>query len=424
MLLTVEKSEVTGSVKIPGSKSHTIRALYFASLAEGPSEIIDPLDSADTRSAIAVCTALGAQVLESPQKFRVTGFGGKPAVPAGTIDVGNSGTSLRIGVAVAALADQRISFTGDHQIQSRPMGPLIRSLRELGAEVVCERNNDMAPLWVKGPLRGGRTELEAISSQFLTALLVACPLCAQDSEILLTKLNEKPYVEMTLRWLNDQGIKYRVEGDIKSIKVYGGQKYRRLMRTIPADFSSATFFMVQAAISGRPFVLENLDMDDSQGDKAVLQYLKDMGARVDAAKSAITVTGGRLVGKEIDMNATPDALPAMAVAGCFAEGETVLKNVPQARLKETDRIHVMCEELRKMGANIRELSDGLIIQRSSLHAAEVRGHSDHRVVMALAIAGLNVEGRTTIDTAEAVGITFPNFVELMNGCGAKMSYVQ
>ncbi len=424
MLLKVSQSNVGGSVKIPGSKSHTIRALYFASLAEGTSEILDPLDSADTRSAIAVCKALGAKVTEEPQKFRVQGFGGKPQVPDMVIDVGNSGTSLRIGVAVAALSDKPISFTGDHQIQRRPMGPLLRSLENLGATVQCANSNDMAPLTVTGPLVGGRTELEAISSQYLTALLVACPLCPKDTEIILTKLNERPYVEMTLRWLEDQGIKYRVEGDMKSIKIYGGQKYRRLMRTIPADFSSATFFMVQAAIAGRTLNLENLDMNDTQGDKVVARYLQEMGADVQISKNALSIAGGRLNGKEIDMNATPDALPAMAVAGCFAEGETVLHNVPQARLKETDRIKVMCQELKKMGADIEERSDGLVIRNSRLHAAEVGGHDDHRVVMALAIAGLNTPGQTTIDTAEAISVTFPNFVPLMQSCGAKMAYAE
>ena len=304
------------------------------------------------------------------------------------------------------------------------MGPLLRSLEGLGATVQCANGNDMAPLTVTGPLVGGRTELEAISSQFLTALLVACPLCPKDTEIILTKLNERPYVEMTLRWLEDQGIKYRVEGDMKSIKIYGGQKYRRLMRTIPADFSSATFFMVQAAISGRTLNLENLDMNDTQGDKAVARYLQEMGADVQIGKNALSIAGGRLTGKEIDMNATPDALPAMAVAGCFAEGETVLHNVPQARLKETDRIKVMCQELKKMGADIEERSDGLIIRNSRLHGAELCGHDDHRIVMALAIAGLNTQGQTTIDTAEAISVTFPNFVQLMQSCGAKMAYAE
>ncbi len=182
--------------------------------------------------------------------------------------------------------------------------------------------------------------------------------------------------------------------------------------------------MVQAAISGSELTMENLDMTDPQGDKLVLSILEDMGARVTINSSSITIKGNGLTGREIDMNPIPDALPAMAVAACFADGETRLVNVPQARLKETDRIHVMCEELTKMGARIRELPDGLIVQKSSLRGCRVKGHGDHRVVMSLAVAGLNIDGETAIDTAEAMSVTFPEFPELMGACGANMQLIE
>lgn len=422
MLLKVKNSCPSGAVKIPGSKSHTIRAVCFASLAEGTSTIRSPLLSADTESAIKACEVLGAEILRDDEILKIRGFAGVPQPRGSIIDVGNSGTTLRIASAMAALASQPVAFTGDRQIQTRPMAPLAEALEPLGAEMVFAKDNGMAPFTIKGPLKGGGTSVEAVTSQFLSALLMTVPLCPAETEITVYNLNEKPYVDLTLWWLDRLGIQYEKREDYGFFRIPGGQFYRSFERAVPGDFSSATFFMVQAAVSGGEFMLENLDCSDPQGDKVVLDYLSNMGAAVEAVAGSVRVRGKALKGIEIDMNATPDALPAMAVAGCFAEGETVLKNVPQARLKETDRIKTMCAELKKMGADIRELPDGLVIRKSRLHAASLCGHDDHRLVMALSLAGLNTEGETVIDTAESVRITFPDYVEKMKQCGAEMAY--
>jgi 3-phosphoshikimate 1-carboxyvinyltransferase len=192
--------------------------------------------------------------------------------------------------------------------------------------------------------------------------------------------------------------------------------YKPFDEAIPADFSSATFFIVLAAVSGGEIVFENLDLTDPQGDKEVLEVIEAMGAEVTESEGKISVKGKELTGMEIDMNNIPDALPALAVAGCFAKEETRLVNAPQARVKETDRIRVMRTELEKMGAKIEELEDGLVVRESPLTGTQVEGHADHRVVMALAVAGLNAEGETEINTAEAVEITFPDFAELVSLC--------
>lgn len=280
----------------------------------------------------------------------------------------------------------------------------------------------MAPVIVKGKIKGGFTDLDSITSQYLSALLINAPLFEKDTEINITRLNEIPYVDITLWWLDKFGIKYE-NNNYKSFYIKGGQRYNAIDATIPGDFSSATFFAVQAAISGGEFTLENLDINDPQGDKEVFSILGDMGASVKVEDGSITIKGNGLKGREIDMNAIPDALPAMAVAACFAEGVTKLVNVPQARLKETDRIKVMCEELSKMGADIKELEDGLVIKRSNLKGCRLKGYDDHRIVMALSLAGLNAEGETTIDTAEAIKVTFPEYVELMKNSGADMDFV-
>ncbi|MCX7708273.1 MAG: 3-phosphoshikimate 1-carboxyvinyltransferase [Clostridia bacterium] len=422
MLLKVNKSDTSGTVRIPGSKSHTIRALFIASLANGVSEITDPLISDDALSAVRICRNLGADITAQENKYIVKGFNGVPKVPDDILDVGNSGTTLRFAVMTAALSEGCTVFTGDYQIRRRPLGPLIHAMNNLGAEAFSTRNNGMAPVVVKGRIKGGITDLDSVTSQYLSSLLIHCPLLEKDTEVEITRLNEVPYVEMTMWWLEKQGIRY-LNNSFKDLYISAGQHYKPFNMSIPGDFSSATFFAVLAAISGGEFALQNLDMTDPQGDKQVFHILESMGAKVTFEEDSIRIKGDTLKGMEIDMNAIPDALPAMAVAGCFAEGETRLVNVPQARMKETDRIRVMYEELTKMGADIQELPDGLVIRRSKLKGCPVKGHDDHRIVMALAVAGLNVDGETVIDTAEAMNITFPEFVELVKKCGGSAELI-
>ena len=418
MNLIVSKSSLRGNVPIPASKSHTIRATVIASLAEGTSEIIAPLDSLDTRSCVGACRTLGAQI-ETGAHWKVVGTGGQLALPDDVIDVGNSGTTMNITLGMAALMEGCSVFTGDEQIRRRPVQPLIDALNQLGAHLYSTRDNGLPPIVVQGKIKGGSCHVDAVSSQYLTSLLINTPLAQEDTEIYVDVLNEAPYVEMTLGWLAEQGIRYTQEG-LKYFHILGGQRYHAFRKRIPADFSSATFFLCAGAIADADLTLEGLDMNDAQGDKAVVRMLEEMGARVEVGEKAIRISRGDLVGRTFDLNSTPDALPSLAVVGCFARGTTRLENVPQARQKETDRIQVMAKELSKMGAKIRELPDGLEIEESKLEGAKVSGHGDHRVVMALAVAGMAAEGQTVVDTAESMQVTFPNFVELMNNVGGRI----
>jgi 3-phosphoshikimate 1-carboxyvinyltransferase len=423
MKLIVRKSRLKGQVVIPASKSHTIRAVAIASLAEGQSVIRNPLASSDTQAAVDCYGVLGAKIDTSdPNIWKVIGTSGQISPPGETIDVGNSGTTLRIAMGSAALAPpgQTTTFTGDEQIQSRPVEPLLDALNCLGAKCKSLRNNGKAPVQISGRLTGGRTCIAATTSQYLSSLLLCAPLAAKEAEIDVTLLNEPGYVQMTLDWLDKQGIEYEKE-DLRKFRVQGGQRYKAFEAAIPADFSSATFFLCCAALIGDEVTLVGLDFADSQPDKAVVDYLKAMGADINIGPNSITVKAAPLRGAEIDMNKTPDALPAMAVTAGFAEGETRLVNVPQARSKETDRIKCMAEELRKMAIEVEEMPDGLIIRQSRPKPAKLDGRSDHRIVMALSLAGLAIEGECTIDAAEAMGVTFPNYVELMKSIGANMN---
>jgi len=423
MKLVAGKSALRGTVPIPASKSHTIRAVAIAALAEGNSVIRNPLISGDTLSAVTCYRALGARIDTSDDRaWKVEGTGGRPSAPTEAIDVGNSGTSLRIAVSSAALCGGpgEVRLTGDDQIRQRPIGPLLRSLEQLGASARSDKGNDMAPVLISGKLRGGTTEIECKTSQYLSSLLLAAPLAENDTEIIVTLLNEPDYVQMTLDWLDRQGIRYERD-ELHRFKVYGKQKYRAFDLPIPADFSSATFFLCAGALLDADITLTGLDFSDSQPDKAVADYLRRMGADISIEPDAVRVRTSQLRGIDIDMNKTPDALPAMAVTGAFARGLTRLLNVPQARIKETDRIACMAAELGKLGIRTEELPDGLIVLRGEdPRPAELDGRSDHRIVMALSLALMALEGTGRIDTAEAIRVTFPEYVDLMKGLGARM----
>jgi len=418
------KTRLHGAVPIPGSKSHTIRAVAFASLAAGESRIEAPLESGDARSAVATFGALGAKFDCQPDVWTVQGTGGELRVPENVVDVGNSGTTVNIALATAALLRKgMVVFTGDHQIRRRPAGPVITAINDLGGWAEATRGNGCPPIVVRGRLRGGATSIECKTSQYLTSVLINAPLADGDSIIRVPLLHEIPYAEITLDWLARLGIKLERD-DWREFRVPGRQSYKPFTRRIPADFSSATFFLCAGAIGDNDVTVQGLDLNDSQGDKAVLDYLRAMGARVEVTPDGVRVRPGNLKGCRIDINATPDALPMMAALACFAEGKTTLANVPQARIKETDRIAVMREELTKLGARVTELPDGLVIEQSKLTAAEVNGHDDHRIVMSLAVAASAIAGQTVIRTAEAAAITFPKFADLMRQLGADLQVAE
>jgi 3-phosphoshikimate 1-carboxyvinyltransferase len=423
MKLIVKKSRLRGTVKIPGSKSHTIRAVAIASLADGESLIRHPLSSSDTLSAVSCYRALGAAIDTSDSElWKVTGTGGEISVPDSMIDVGNSGTTLRISMGSAALAPvgESITFTGDEQTRTRLIEPLMNSLTELGAKCRSLKNNGKAPVEITGQLKGGKTSIAAFTSQYLSSLLLCTPLATEDTEIDVTLLNEPGYVQMTLDWLDKQQIKYE-NHQMRKFNVKGNQAYQAFDLPVAADFSSATFFLCAATLMADEVQLLGLDFSDSQPDKAVVDYLKTMGADITIEPDSVKIRASQLKGTEIDMNATPDALPAMAVTAAFAEGETRLVNVPQARNKETDRIKCMATELAKMNVDVEELPDGIIIRHSRPQPATLHGWGDHRIVMALSLIGLALDGRSIIDTAEAMNVTFPSFTELMQSIGAKMN---
>lgn len=417
----VSRSNLDGTIVTPSSKSHTIRALLIATLAKGTSVIEKALLEGDGKSALEAAIALGAEVEINDKAITLKGVGGDLDKGEEKIFMGNSGTGTRLFTSAAALGGKKRTFDGDNSLRSRPMKPLLEALKDLGAEYEIKSSDRHIPYSIKGPLKGGKTVVNGLTSQYLSSLLLTAPLIEDDTDIQVEELHEKPYVEMTLWWLDKMGVKYIVSDDFSNFKIFGGQSYDPVISGIPGDFSSATFGAVAACINKTKLIIKNIDFTDPQGDKEIFDCLEKLGAKVERGNNFAVVDGTMtLTGCELDLNKIPDSLPALSVLGCFAEGETRLVNVKQARIKETDRISVMCEELIKMGAHIEELEDGLFIRQSVLKGCEVNGHKDHRVVMALSLAAMSSDGETLIETAEAAAVTYPTFAHDFRNIGAEI----
>ncbi len=422
MKLSVRKSKIKGDLTIPGSKSHTIRALAIASLAPGVSVIKAPLVSEDTISCLSAAGALGAWIKRGDDTvWKIHGMGGHLLEPATTLNMGDSGTGMRLFSAISSLASFPVKFDGDSSLRTRPMAPLLSALKALG--VKTESADGYCPCSVQGPLHGGETEVDGTSSQYLSALLLAAPLAPEDTILNVPKLNEVPYVEMTLSWLKKQNIVIKHTKNFTRFHIVGRQTYQPFMQKIPGDFSTAAFPLCAAAVTGGSVRVSNLDFSDPQGDKAIIDHLRAMGCKIDVMGDMVVVRErAKLRGAELDLNATPDLLPVLAVVAACANGTTILKNVPQARIKETDRIDVMTTELAKMGVKVTQFEDGMSIVGGPIQPARVDSHRDHRVAMALAVAGLaaaNKDDFTVIDEAECCAVTYPSFLADFQSLGAE-----
>ena len=412
--MIIPSVKLSGKIIIPSSKSQTIRALLISVFSRGVSYIKHPLISDDTESCINAVKAMGADVniLENGD-ITVDATYAFSDMDELSIDAGNSGTTEYLSLPMLSSLGIQVNIDGDEMLRKRPLKPLLDALESLGAET--ESTEGFPPASIRGPLDGGECTIECKTSQYLSGLLLGAPLAIGDSHIKCSVLFEKPYVKMTLKWLDDQGIKYRISDDLEEVWVKGGQSYKPLDTYIEGDFSSASFFFVAAAIHGTEVTVEGLDKNSTQGDKEILNILEKMGCSIEWNGMAVTVKGpDKLKGGVFDLNAIPDTLPALSVVAAFAEGDTILENVEQARIKETDRIKVMRENLNELGVEAEERRDALIIHgNGSVKGGKAKGYGDHRVIMALAILGTKTEEETEIDDVSAASVTFPTFFDLL-----------
>ena len=412
--MIIPSVKLSGKIIIPSSKSQTIRALLISVFSRGVSYIKHPLISDDTESCINAVKAMGADVniLENGD-ITVDATYAFSDMDELSIDAGNSGTTEYLSLPMLSSLGIQVNIDGDEMLRKRPLKPLLDALESLGAET--ESTEGFPPASIRGPLDGGECTIECKTSQYLSGLLLGAPLAIGDSHIKCSVLFEKPYVKMTLKWLDDQGIKYRISDDLEEVWVKGGQSYKPLDTYIEGDFSSASFFFVAAAIHGTEVTVEGLDKNSTQGDKEILNILEKMGCSIKWNGMAVTVKGPeKLKGGVFDLNAIPDTLPALSVAAAFAEGDTILENVEQARIKETDRIKVMRENLNELGVEAEERRDALVVHgNGSVKGGKAKGYGDHRVIMALAILGTRTEEKTEIDDVSAASVTFPTFFDLL-----------
>jgi len=424
MDVSISPSTVDGTTRAPPSKSYTHRAILAAGYAEG-AVVAEPLLSADTRATARAVEAFGGsvEIAADESRLEVEGFDGSPGVPADVVDCANSGTTMRLVTAAAGLVDGTTVLTGDGSLRSRPQGPLLDAIGDLGGRAESTRGNGQAPLVVTGPIDGGTVAIPGdVSSQYVTALLMAGASTDEGIRVdLETELKSAPYVDITLDVLDAFGVE--AERTETGFVVEGGQRYDAGGEyAVPGDFSSLSYLLAAGAIAAPDGLTLEGAVPSAQGDTAIVDIVEGMGATVDWDREAgtIYVSQSPLSGTTVDVGDTPDLLPTIAALGAVADGETRIENVEHVRYKETDRVSAMAEELTKLGASVTEHEDELVVHGddSELVGAAVDGRKDHRIVMALSVAGLVAEGETTVAGGEHVDVSFPGFFDVLASLGA------
>lgn len=404
----VEK--VIGTVTLPGSKSYTNRALLIAALAEGISRLEKPLVSDDTKYMIRALKGFGIEVQEEPDAFIVSGKAGKLITPEEDIFVGNAGTAMRFLTTFAALAKGKVHLDGDERMRERPLADLLECLGQMGVKAIPVFHNGCPPLDIESQgVPGGKvTLLGNKSSQYLTSLLLSAPYFKNDTSILIEgDLTSKSYADITLDIMRTFGVS--VENDsYQNFSVQAGQIYKSQTYKVEGDWSSASYFLAAAAVTGGNITLSGVNPDSVQGDAQFPAVLEKMGCKVKKTADSLQLTGSSLKGITVNMNSMPDAVQTLAVIALFAVGETVIEGIGNLRIKETNRIEALANELGKLGAEVETGEDFLIIKPGEYQGAEIETYNDHRMAMSFAVAGLKIPG-VKIKNPKCVEKSFPDF---------------
>ena len=416
MRVSVNKSEIKGKVKAPSSKSYTIRGLMCAALAKGESEIINPLISDDTEAAENVLRQIGVHISQQGELWPVSG--GDFHEPDSDLFCGDSAATLRFMTAICSLIPGKCRLAAGPSLSKRPVKPLVMALKQLGVDCSCE--GEVPPVIVEGgKFKGGMTELPGdISSQFISALLLISPLAEEGVKIrLTTSLESKPYVLMTLECLEKFGIKAKHTEDLRRFDV-SRQTYKPAKYQVEGDWSSASYLLTMGALSGEVKV-ENLNPESLQGDKIILDFLRDMGALVEIGRDSVTVRREGLNAISADLTDCIDLLPTMSMLAAVADGVSEFTGIQRARLKESNRIAALREGLERAGIHVKEEEDKLTITGSEPKSAVIDSKGDHRIAMAFSVLG-SAAGGMVIDNAECVSKTFPDFWGILKSIGGEI----
>ena len=412
-------AKIEGEVNLPGSKSLSNRALLIAALAEGTTKITNLLDSDDTRHMLNALQKLGVDYTLSEDRTEciVTGNGG-PFETDQPLELflGNAGTAMRPLTAALTLGRGEYLLTGEPRMKERPIGHLVDALRQAGAQIAYLENDGYPPLKIHANgLKGGAVEIDgSISSQFLTALLMAAPMAQEDMTITIVgELVSKPYIDITLDIMQRFGVEV-VNEEYQRFIVKAGQRYKALDHfMVEGDASSASYFLAAAAIKGGRVKVTGIGKDSVQGDVKFADVLEAMGANVEWAEDYIAVSRGELHAIDMDFNHIPDAAMTIATTALFADGTTTLRNIYNWRVKETDRLYAMATELRKVGATVEEGEDYLTITPpKQLKHAAIDTYDDHRMAMCFSLLALDPVS-VTINDPECTAKTFPNYFEVL-----------
>lgn len=416
MRISINKSTLKGAVRAPSSKSYTIRGLICAALAAGRSELKDPLSSDDTEAALRVLSRIGVRARLKTGCWQIDGGGFR--APGEDLYCGESAATLRFMTAIGSLTPGGCRLTAGPSLSRRPVNTLVEALKKWGVQVSCR--GDFAPVEITGgQLKGGMTELRGdISSQYVSALLLVAPRCVERSQIrLTTPLESRSYVLMTLECLEKFGIRVIASDDLNEYEIWP-QVYHEAIYPVEGDWSSASYLLSLGAVAGE-MRISNLNRLSLQGDKAIADILKSMGAWVGSAGEDLVVKKDRLMAIKTDLNECIDLLPTVAVLASLAEGRSELTGIRRARLKESDRVASVMEGLGRAGIEVREEEDRLFITGGRPHAAVIDSKNDHRIAMAFSLMGV-AYGGMTLEGAECVSKTYPEYWNILGELGVEI----
>ena len=416
----IQKSKLKGHIVCPANKSYTHRAIFLAALSDGKSIVKKILRSNDTIATINACRGFGIEVEEMENNVTIKNTIDS-TVQNSMINAENSGTTIRIAIAIAALSGGNTRLTGDDSLRKRPMQPILDALETMGVET--ESEDGKPPINIKGKIQGKEISIKGdISSQFISALLIIAPRLPDGLTINIEgELVSKPYVDLTIAIMKKFGVEVKIEEEYKRYNV-SHQIYKPTTFSIPSDFSNLALLLAANVLLDDGLNIEISLGDMPQGDEAIVDILEKLGVNVRLEEEMITTESPELLnGGKFDLSNTPDLLPAIAILALKSEKPIEMFNVKHARYKETDRIAILSRELKKIGLDVEEKEDGMIVKKSGeLHSAELNSENDHRMFMAFSIVGMFI-GDCTVSDPDAVKVSYPEFIEDMKNVGANFS---